>query len=597
MLDSSMQTLLDMPIGDRLRIWTALGNECSQGLMVCDAMMRIVFVNPAFEDITGCSAQRALGQTPALLHSHRQDSEFYRRMWASISDGGRWRGEVCNQRADGSLYMQSLTIAAVTNAHGAITHYIGVFDDLTQRKRTEDSIHRLASYDPLTQLPNRTFFQENLARALLDATTSKHKVALLLMDLDRFKNINDSLGHEAGDALLQVIGARLLELTRRSDILARIGGDEFAIVLPDIADVADADSVARKILDDISHPLLLEGHEIEVSGTIGICLFPDDAGSAGEMIRNADTAMYHAKALGRNTRQFYTRAMSQNALSTLDIETGLRKALKQHELELYYQPQLDLRTGAIVGVEALIRWNRPGIGRVPPGSFIPLAEERGLIAQIGRWTLQTAAEQIAEWDRLGLPPFTVAVNLSASQFHRGGLVDAVTQTLRRTGVPAQRLELEITEGIIVQNTQATINILRELHDLGLRLSIDDFGTGYSSLSYLQRLPADKIKIDRSFVSAMSADANAAGIVRGIIELAHGLRMTVIAEGVEAEDQLAKLRSLSCDAAQGFLICRPLPAARLQEFIRNWSALGSSQFSQVHQDPLCDAADCCGDCGR
>lgn len=565
-----MQTLLEAPIADRLRIWAEMGKQCQEGLMVCDTMMRIIFVNPAFERITGYSGQHAIGQTPALLHSHEQDSKFYQRMWATINDEGRWHGEIRNRRADGSLYMQSLTVAAVTNARGAVTHYVGVFDDLTQRKRTEDSIHRLASYDPLTQLPNRTFFQENLARALLDATASGHKVALLLMDLDRFKNINDSLGHEAGDALLQIIGARLGGLTRRSDILARIGGDEFALVLPEVTDAAHADRVARKILGDIAHPLFLEGHEIEITGTIGICLFPDDAGSAGEMIRNADTAMYHAKALGRNTPQFYTPPMSQSVLSTLGMETGLRKALKQHEFTLYYQPQLDLRTGAIVNVEALIRWNRPGIGLVPPGNFIPLAEERGLISAIGRWTLQTAAEQIAEWDRLGLPPLTVAVNLSASQFHRGGLIDAVTQTLRRTGVSPQRLELEITEGIIAQDTQATINILRELHDLGLRLSIDDFGTGYSSLSYLQRLPANKLKIDRSFVSAMSVDASAAGIVRGIIELAHGLGMIVIAEGVETDDQLAKLRNLSCDIAQGFLICRPLPASQLQDFIRNWN---------------------------
>jgi len=578
--DSPMQTLMEVPHEDRLRIWTALGRECHEGIMVCDAALRIIFVNPAFENITGYSAQQAIGQTPTLLHSEQQDAAFYEGMWASISDGGRWQGEICNRRADGMLYMQSLIVAAVIDDCGVVTHYIGVFDDLTQRKRTEDRMHQLASYDPVTQLPNRKSFQEQLTRVLLEATAADHKVAVLMMDLDRFKNINDSLGHEAGDSLLQIIGARLVELTRRSDILARIGGDEFAIALPDVTNASDADTVARKILNDISQPLLLEGHEIEVSGTIGICMFPDDANSAGEMIRNADTAMYEAKGLGRNTRQFYTRSMSQNARSTLDIETGLRKALKHQEFVLHYQPQLDLRSDTLVGVEALIRWNRPGMGMVPPGSFIPVAEERGLIAEIGRWTLQQAAEQIAEWDQMGLPPVTMAVNLSASQFHRGGLIDAVNQTLRRTGVPAHRLELEITEGIIVQDTQATISILRELHDLGIQLSIDDFGTGYSSLSYLQRLPADKIKVDRSFVNAMSADVSAAGIVRGIIELAHGLRMEVIAEGVETQDQLTKLRDLHCDVAQGFLICRPVPAAQLHEFIRNWPAQRASLIRQL-----------------
>jgi len=279
--------------------------------------------------------------------------------------------------------------------------------------------------------------------------------------------------------------------------------------------------------------------------------------------------MYEAKARGRNSRQIYMRSMGRDARNMLDVETGLRKALKQHELVLHYQPQLHLRSGKLIGVEALIRWDRPGVGMVPPGSFIPLAEERGLITEIGQWTLQAAAEQLAECGRLGLPPFTVAVNLSASQFHRGGLIELVTQTLQRTGVSPYCIELEITEGIIVQDTQATIDLMRELHDLGVQLSIDDFGTGYSSLSYLQRFPANKLKIDRSFINAMSTDASAVGIVRGIIELAHGLKMEVVAEGVETEEQLAKLRELDCDVAQGFLISRPLPADKLHEFVRNW----------------------------
>jgi diguanylate cyclase (GGDEF)-like protein/PAS domain S-box-containing protein len=568
-LESPMQTVMEVPLEQRLRIWAALTDESHEGIIVCDAAMRILFVNPAFQKITGYTPQQAIGQTAALLHSGQQDEEFYQRMWACINDAGRWQGEICNRRDDGSLYMQALRIAAVADADGSVTHYVGVFDDLTQRKRTEDRLHQLASCDPLTQLPNRKSFQDSLAQVLLAATASSRKVAVLLLDLDRFKNINESLGHDAGDALLQIIGARLLGMIRRSDVLARIGGDEFAIALPDITDAKDADAVAKKILGEIATPLELEGHEIEVSCTIGICMFPDDANSVSEMIRNADTAMYKAKKLGRNMREFYTRSMSSNARSTLDIETGLRRALKNREFTLHYQPKLDLRSGAITSVEALIRWNRPGFGLVPPGGFIPLAEERGLITEIGRWTLQEAAEQIVECDRLGLPALTMAVNLSATQFHRGGLLDAVTQTLRATGVLAQRLELEITEGIIVQDTQATITILRELHDLGIQLSIDDFGTGYSSLSYLRRFPADKIKIDRSFVSAMSEDASAAGIVRGIVELAHGLQMEVIAEGVETSEQLAKLRELNCDVVQGFLISRPLPAPQLHEFIRTW----------------------------
>jgi len=565
-----MKQLMEISSMQRLRIWAALGAECHEGIIVCDAGMRIIFVNPAFERITGYSAHYATGKTPALLHSGEQDSDFYRCMWAAINGVGRWHGEVCNRRADGSLYMQALTVAAVADDDGTVTHYIGVFDDLTMRKRTEDRMYRLTNHDLLTQLPNRKSLVDGLAQALLGATDHGHKVALLLLDLDRFKNINDSLGHEAGDALLQAVGKRLSSLTRRSDILARLGGDEFAIVLPDVTGPADADAAARKILAEIAQPVSLEGHEIEVSCTIGICLFPDDACSVSDMIRNADTAMYEAKARGRNTRQFYTRLMSQYARNTLDMETGLRRALKQQEFILHYQPQLHLRTGELVGVEALIRWNRPGVGMVPPASFISLAEERGLITEIGQWTLQAAADELAQCNRLGLPPFTVAVNLSASQFHRGDLIELVTRTLQQSGVSPRYLELEITEGIIVQDTQATIDLMRELHDLGVQLSIDDFGTGYSSLSYLQRFPVNKLKIDRSFVSAMSADASAVGIVRGIIELAHGLKMEVIAEGVETEEQLQKLRDLNCDVAQGFLISRPLPAKELHEFVTRWS---------------------------
>jgi diguanylate cyclase (GGDEF)-like protein len=427
----------------------------------------------------------------------------------------------------------------------------------------------LLDLDPLTGLPNRSALVASLDASLAAATRTGDAVALLLIDLDRFRNINDSLGHEAGDVLLQIIGRRLRVLSRRSDFLARMGGDEFAVVLTHITGQADADHAASRILEEISRPLTLCSREVTITASSGICLFPQEAGTASDMLRSADIAMYEAKHSGYNRWQFGTRAMSRHARAALDLETSMRRALQRHEFELHYQPQLDLHSGEIRSVEALIRWNRPGGGVTMPGRFIPQAEQCGLIAEIGAWTLQAALQQLATWERAGAPALRIAVNLSATQFHHGALFDSLPAELTACGLAASRLELEITEGVIVQDARATIELLQRLRDLGVAISIDDFGTGYSSLSYLRRLPLNRIKIDRSFIEDMITDAAAAGVVRGIIELAHGLGLGVLAEGVETIDQLRRLRELNCDGVQGFFIGRPMPVAQLEDFLKRW----------------------------
>ena len=562
--------ILNASQDNQLRVWSALSHYCSEGILICDAEQRIAFVNPAFERVTGYSAAEAIGKTPRILHSGRQKPEFYQRMWADVAATGHWCGEICNRRKNGELYIEWLALAAVRNASGEVVYYIGVFSDLTRFKQTEAVVRHLTNHDILTQLPNRNMLADSLAGLIAQARAKGGRVALMLLDLDRFKNINDSMGHEFGDLLLRTIGNRLTAAMRRTDVVARVGGDEFAIALPDVSTPAEADRVAVKVLAELARPMQLGEREFEISGCIGLCMYPDDADRASEMIRNADTAMYHAKQMGRGSRLFYQDSMSREAREKLDLETDLRRASRQGEFVLHYQPQIDLRTGQMLSVEALIRWNRPHVGLVMPKDFIAVAEERELIAEIGEWTLNAAAEQAGIWDRAGLPPFGIAVNVSASQFHCEGFVDRLAEILRRNHANASRIQLEITEGVIMRDNVATIDILKRLHALGVSLSVDDFGTGYSSLSYLRNFPLDEIKIDQSFVRDMTREEGAAGIVRGIVELAHSLKLQVIAEGVESAEQLKRLMALRCDRAQGFLISRPLPAAELGHFMQEWT---------------------------
>ena len=454
---------------------------------------------------------------------------------------------------------------------GRVTGAFGTVQDITESTRAEERIRQLAYYDELTQLPNRHLFLENMAQALNHARRHGRVLAVLYMDLDQFKRVNETLGHSVGDRLLKEVAARLREGLRAHDAVthgsgeagvARLGGDEFCILLNEIGQFHDAAKVARRIVDSLVDPVEVDGNELFVTTAIGIALFPADGGDCETLLKNAAVAMHHAKSQGRNGCQFYGRAMNARALEKLAMESQLRKAIDRAEFELHFQPKLDLRSGRLTGAEALIRWHHPELGIVPPNDFIPLAEEAGLIVPIGEWVLETACRQSVAWQRAGLAPLPVAVNVSSPHFRHSGLLRTVARVLEQTGLPPQLLELEVTESMLMDSLESTLGTLHGLKDMGLRLCIDDFGTGYSSLAYLKRFPLDALKVDQSFVKDMPGAADDAAITSAIIAMAHSLKLEVVAEGVETQAQLDFLRARGCEYAQGFLISRPLPAPDL-----------------------------------
>jgi diguanylate cyclase (GGDEF)-like protein len=449
---------------------------------------------------------------------------------------------------------------------------MGTGHDLT-RMITENNqarLYRLAHYDALTALPNRLLFLDRLSQAMAQARRAERMVAVMLLDLDRFKIVNDNLGHSMGDLLLREVAGRLTECVRESDTVARLGGDEFTILLPEITNIEDAAMVARKILDKLAHPIPLDGHEVFVNASIGITLYPFDE-SVDVLLRNADTAMYHVKEQGGNGFQYYTTEMSTASLKRLSLESALRRALEQQEFVLHYQPQLDLESGRIIGAETLLRWRHPDWGLVAPGDFIPLAEETGLIVPIGEWVLATACRQLKNWQDTGFPPIQIAVNVSARQFNQENFIEIVSGILATTRLDPRCLKIELTESTLMQNGHATIAMLDKLHAMGVQLSIDDFGTGYSSLSYLKRFPIDQIKVDRSFVTNIMSDPNDAALASAIIAMSHSLGIQTIAEGVETEAQLKFLHERNCDQIQGYLISRPLPATEFSRLFANTTA--------------------------
>jgi diguanylate cyclase (GGDEF)-like protein/PAS domain S-box-containing protein len=448
----------------------------------------------------------------------------------------------------------------------AVTGFILNCRDVTERKRAEEIVRHLAYHDALTDLPNRTLFKDRLTQALAQARRKERTVAVLFLDLDHFKVVNDTVGHGEGDRLLRRVAERLTGRLRDGDTVARVGGDEFALVLSEITQVEDAAEIAERILRDFRRPWVLQGQEFLVTTSIGIALYPGDGDDAETLLRNADTAMYRAKESGRDSYQLYTAAMNARIVERLALENNLRRGLERGEFIVYYQPQVDIRSGQVVGVEALVRWQHPKQGLVLPAEFIPVAEETGLIVPLGEWVLRTACVQNKAWQQDGLPPVRVAVNLSARQFQQRGLTDTVAQVLRETGLSPRLLQLEITEGIAVQDVDFTIATLRRLRAMGIQIAIDDFGTGYSSLSYLKRFPIDAVKIDRSFVRDLTVNPNDAAIATTIITMAHNLKLSVIAEGVETEEQLAFLDQQQCDEMQGFLFSKPKPAQELKNIL-------------------------------
>jgi diguanylate cyclase (GGDEF)-like protein/PAS domain S-box-containing protein len=549
---------------ERLRLWSQVLDQSGEGIFICDSQERILIVNKAFQELTGFSSDDALGKTPRILRSGRQDRTFYTDMWKSVSETGAWRGEMWNRRKSGELYAEWLSISAIYGHKGEVTHYIGIFSDITARKQDAEKMSHLAHYDALTDLPNRVLLMDRLNQLTKGAERRKSKVALVFIDLDRFKDVNDSLGHQAGDLLLQTVAKRFSSVMRAEDTLARIGGDEFVAIFQGIHDGQDASIIAKELFTCVAEPVALSGHEVTVTASMGISVYPDDATDGQEMIRNADAAMYQAKGAGRNAYQFYTSDLNQRALEMLSMESGLRRAIERQEFVLYYQPQVDIASGSVVGAEALIRWNHPELGLVMPGKFISIAEERGLIVPIGNWTIDEAARQAAIWQNEGTP-IRIAVNVSAVQFRQKDFVEQLANKIQKYGIAPAQLELELTERIIMRDAKTTIDILEKLHKMGVQLSIDDFGTGYSSLNYLRQFPIDKIKIDQSFVK----DENAGHIVKAVIGLARGFNLKVIAEGVETKEQLELLRERGCDEVQGFLFSPALPPDEFEKLARDW----------------------------
>ena len=566
---------------ERLQLWSQVLNHSAEGIFVCDPDERILLVNSAFEKLTGFSAAEATGKTPRILHSGLQKRDFYTDMWKSVLEKGKWQGEIWNRRKSGESYVEWLSISAVKGLNGIVTHYVGIFSDITTRKENEERIIRLAHHDPLTDLPNRTLLMDRIDQAIRAAHRRNRKVAVVFIDLDRFKEVNDSLGHDVGDLLIQASAKRFLEVIRREDTLARIGGDEFVAVIQGLQDSQDAALVARKLLSSLTQPVVLNGYELTTTASMGISLFPDDSNNGQELVRDADAAMYQAKGAGRNAYHFYTRDLNRRALEMLSIESSLRRAIECQEFVLHYQPQVDLRSGRIIGAEGLIRWNHPEKGLIMPGKFIPVAEERGLIGRLGEWVIEEAARQTALWRQAGIS-VAIAVNVSAMQFRQKNFAEELVRIVDKHRVPVNSLELELTESSVMRDAATTIEILEKLHSIGFQLSIDDFGTGYSSLNYLRHFPVDKIKIDQSFVRDMMTHESAGSIVTAIIALARSLKLKVTAEGVETKEQLRILRAQDCDEAQGFLFSPGLGVPEFELLLRD-SKLNSFSANGFHEE--------------
>ncbi|TAN48151.1 MAG: EAL domain-containing protein [Methylococcaceae bacterium] len=554
-----------------LRI-AAIAFESQEAMVITDADNIILRVNRAFTETTGYTAEEAVGNKMNLLRSGRHDPHFYALMWQSIQQYGSWQGEIWDRRKNGEIYLKWLTITAVTGRHGEITHYVGTQTDITERKAAEERTRYLAHYDPLTQLPNRRLLYDRLEHGIRTAVRDGKQMALLMLDLDRFKDVNDSLGHLAGDELLQQVAGRLSARLRKVDTVARLGGDEFIVLLEDIARPEDAARVAEVLIKDLSKPFrLTQGDDVRIGASIGISLHPQHGDHPKSLMEDADTALYQAKAQGRGCFAFFSAEKTQEARERIAFEMRLRRALEQQELRIFYQPQMDIASGCIVGAEALVRWLDPEVGFIPPFRFIAVAEETGLIDDLGRWVLREVCRQGRQWLDAGLPPINLGVNISPRQFRRRGFSEMVAEILAETGFPSERLELEVTErGLLEYKNKTTesglmesqdqsLSTLNNLRNQGVHIAIDDFGTGYSSLAYLKRFPMNVLKIDKSFIDDIPNQKSDAAIASTIIAMGHTLGFKVLAEGVETTEQLEFLRAQGCDLYQGYLNSRPMPS--------------------------------------
>ena len=541
------------------RIASEVMRSMSEAVAVLDWDYNFIAVNQSFTRISGYSDAEVIGQPVTLLDSSQHDEAFFEHMRADLHRDGRWSGEVWKVRKDGEEILCRIETNVVPDASGQRHLYVMVLNDITEQKRAEQELRYLANYDTLTSLPNRSLLSERLSRAIVRARRENGKVAVLFIDLDRFKDINDSLGHATGDRILRAAAARVQQTVGAQHTVARLSGDEFTVVLEDIDSLGDAENIAQRIIDAFMLPLSFgERLELSVSPSIGISLYPDHAQVPTDLLKHADTAMYQAKSAGRHTYQVYSESMDEKTRHRAILASALRRALERNELSLVFQPRLSLTQQRITGVEALLRWHSKDFGEVSPGQFIPLAEESGLILEIGEWALRQACLTLHQWHELGLPRLTVAVNVSALQLQRGDLADVVAQILEETGVPAHCLELELTESVIMANPEKNADTLRACRRLGVFLAIDDFGTGYSSLAYLKRLPMTTLKIDQEFVGDLTHDSDDEAITSTIITMGHSLSLNVVAEGVETAAQLQFLHDHGCDEIQGHWISHALP---------------------------------------
>lgn len=549
-----------------LRLSAKVFEQNSEAIVVTDAENRIITVNRAFTVITGYMADEVIGKNPRMLSSGKQLTQFYLEMWEKLEQEGVWRGEIWNKRKNGDVYPEWLTISNVKDEAGNLTHYIAIFIDITERKKEEERIQQLANFDVLSGLPNRNLLADRMEQAIAQALRHQSKMAVLFIDLDHFKTINDSLGHDVGDELLKQVALSLHACLRRTDTLGRFGGDEFIGLLTDMNDESEASLVAEKMIATLSKPFEIGQHKLHVTPSIGICICPNDGDTAMQLLRNADLAMYRAKAGGRNRFAFYEEEMNRKAIERLRLENELRSAIKQQQLMLYYQPKVRVDDNSVIGMEALLRWNHPEFGFISPAVFIPVAEQSGLINEIGDWVLRQAVLQQRIWQSQGFSIVPIAVNLSAAQFQQSNLVERIQSIVREGGIDNHFIELELTESMLMESGGNHEAIINHLSEAGFSLALDDFGTGYSSLSRLKRLPMNALKIDQSFVRDIATDENDESIVSATAALAHAMEMKVIAEGVETPVQLAFIRELHCEEYQGYLFSKPVPADEAVRFL-------------------------------
>ena len=547
---------------ERLRQAAVVFDCTREGVLVTDSRGVIVHVNRALVEITGYSAEEVLGHRPNMFKSGRHGPAFYEAIFKSIDESGDWHGEIWNRRKSGEIYPQWQTVRSITDDKGQVTHYVAVFSDISAIKNSQSELARLVHHDPLTDLPNRLLFTDRTEQALASAQRHQTGCALLMVDLDHFKIINDSLGHNVGDLLLKAVADRLQRVFGKGFTVARLGGDEFAVLVDNCPQVAHAANAAQQVLEVMKGAFDVDKHQLFISASIGISVFPKDALNAEQLLRNADSALFKAKSTGREGYALYTEELTAHAQYRIEVAGDLRRALEQHELRVYYQPVHDLQTSRLIGVEALVRWEHPLRGLLSPGEFIPIAERTGLIAEIDAWVLEQACWQMVQWQATGLKLSFVAVNISSRLFARPELYTLVSTVLADTGLDPALLELEVTESAVMDNSQVALEQMHRLRALGLRLAIDDFGTGFSSLLRLKRLPVQKLKIDQGFVAGLPGDNDDVAIVRAVIALGQSMGLQVHAEGIEQVEQARFLLDLNCNLGQGYWFGRPMPATEL-----------------------------------